>query len=183
MPIDRDEPLGVRRRLLRGYGPFFMLAALVLGMSIWVPSRVQEARSGRGFGRGHRRRQPDDRRRAHQFDGGRDGCWCGPRRRERGRACRGRGPVHGSRRADSRRPVLARVRTFTGDNGGATSEGVTATEIHVAMRRTQDAVARGGHRPDRRAEIVDNREDDRAHVARASSTTSTSASSSTAARS
>jgi hypothetical protein len=29
--------------------------------------------------------------------------------------------------------------TFSGSNGGATAKGVTATEIHIAMRRTQDA--------------------------------------------
>ena len=33
------------RSILRGYGPFIMLAVLVLGMAIFVPSKVQSVRN------------------------------------------------------------------------------------------------------------------------------------------
>ena len=36
------DPITIWHRLLRGYGPFLLLAALALGMAVFVPSRVPE---------------------------------------------------------------------------------------------------------------------------------------------
>jgi hypothetical protein len=163
-----NHPIG--QRLLRGYGPFFMLAALVVGMAIFVPSRVPRSeRFTTGSG---------------AADDGRDGGngVTGPA----GTGVTTPGgetastvavdPATGQPVAGGTSPAAATAGVapcgdrdlqipgdpyspacliFDGDNGGATWQGVTATEIHVAMRDTQDASGEAALAEILGAELVD----------------------------
>jgi hypothetical protein len=44
------DPITIWHRLLRGYGPFLLLAALALGMAVFVPSRVPDTEGTRTTG-------------------------------------------------------------------------------------------------------------------------------------
>ena len=134
---------------------------LLRGVRAVPPSGRADARHGRvrALPRARGRRAPPrsttpTSRRAGESggDGGdRRSRWCrhqwrGWRRRHRGHrrphVARAAGvqPLHRSGRADPRRPLLAhRASPSSGDNGGTTHTGVTGTEIHLAIRRTQDA--------------------------------------------
>lgn len=138
-------PVGVWPRLLRGYGPFLLLAALALGMAVFVPSRVPEEGTAATAGSGGRRdggaaagTGADSVAGPGVGDGdpaaGSGGAVAGPAGSASGvQPCPDRADqIPGD-------PYSPPCLTFTGDNGGATAQGVTATEIHVSMRRTQDA--------------------------------------------
>ena len=188
-PGARRDPITVWHRLLRGYGPFLLLAALALGMAVFVPSRVPDGRAVRhrrpgdaaGAARRRRRgrrRRPTARRRDRR------------RRRRRG-AGGGGGPAAaaGVQRCADRAaqipgdPYSPPCVAFSGDNGGAT---------HAGRHRHRDPPRRPPHagrqlqrrpRRHRRRRHRRHPRGRRAHHAARSSTTSTSASSSTAARS
>ncbi len=130
-------------RLLRGYGPFLLLVALALGMAVFVPSRVPDQQAtatadggdaggttGGGAGPGDVALDAA----GGSPGGGGGGQTGGPAALAAGvRPCTDRAEqVPG----DPYSPVCL---TYRGDNGGVTSRGVTGTEIHVSIRRTQDA--------------------------------------------
>jgi hypothetical protein len=140
----RRDPITIWDRLLRGYGPFLLLAVLALGMAVFVPSRVPdvegartaaEGTGGQGGGGGG---PGGTGGAASGIDAG-GGAGSGP---AGGAAALG---AAGVRRCADRTeqipgdPYSPDCLTFSGDNGGATHQGVTATEIHLAIRRTQDA--------------------------------------------
>jgi hypothetical protein len=129
------------RSILRGYGPFVMLAVLVLGMAIFVPSKVQSVRNA-SLG-------------AIGDDGGgeRTGTTvasdAGP-----SATTPGGGPANSGAKAVippgtnactgralqvPNDPYSPPCVSFTGNNGGSTWRGVTPTEIHIASRKTSDA--------------------------------------------
>ena len=139
----RDQ-ITVWDRLLRGYGPFLLLAALALGMAVFVPSRVPDVEAARtadevAGGRGGSDGDADGTggpATGVEAGGGATGGSDGGRT-----ALAAAGVQRCADRAeqipgDPYSPVCL---TFSGDNGGATHQGVTATEIHLAIRRTQDA--------------------------------------------
>ncbi len=135
------DPITVWHRLLRGYGPFLLLAALALGMAIFVPSRVQEERTSAsgpsesstdGPGPGDQVTVPG----GEVVEGG-----AAPAEGGGGAAA----PPAGTRACPDRKlqipgdPYSPPCVSFSGANGGATTRGVTATEVHLSIRHTQDA--------------------------------------------
>jgi hypothetical protein len=161
----------IGERLARGYGPFFMLAALVVGMAAFVPSRVPPRTSGVTAGAA-------DATRA----GTGDASAAGPGTTD-GAATALDGTVTtaapGAEATDGATVVAAAgvqpcadrdlqipgdpyspaCLVFAGDNGGNTWEGVDATEIHVAVRQTQDAGAEAALAEILGAELADTRAD------------------------
>ncbi len=134
----------VWNRLIRGYGPFLVLVALALGMAVFVPSRVHEVRSG-GDAAG-------DGLTADGTDGslatGPTGTATPGAGTGEGAGAGGGGagaPGSGAQPCGDRAeqvpgdPYSPPCLSFTGDNGGATTRGVTGKEIHISIRRTQDA--------------------------------------------
>ena len=134
------------RSIVRGYGPFLMLAVLVLGMAVFVPSKVQSVRNA-SLGTngttndGGASRQPT----GSAAEGPASGTGVttaggtaasGSKTTAVGagvHACTDRAlQVPGD-------PYSPPCLTFSGGNGGATYRGVTPTEVHVAIRKTQDA--------------------------------------------
>jgi hypothetical protein len=142
--VSANDPVTVWNRLLRGYGPFLLLACLALGMAVFVPSKVQRVRSessgvdrtagGGPAAGGAATTVPGEGATGSTLAGG-------------GTATGSAGtPVAPGVHACTDRalqipndPYSPPCLTFAGSNGGATAKGVTATEIHIAMRRTQDA--------------------------------------------
>jgi hypothetical protein len=135
------DPISVWNRLLRGYGPFLLLAALALGMAIFVPSKVQEQREGTATNAGDRRPTATDGGAAVSEADGPTGTTTDGTGGDGGTAL----PPGVSTGCPDRElqvpgdPYSPACVSFSGDNGGATTRGVTATEIHVSVRRTQDA--------------------------------------------
>jgi hypothetical protein len=147
LPTGRSrDPISVWHRLLRGYGPFLLLAALALGMAVFVPSRVQESAAT----------SSDDGGVATPGEGGTAGTDGGTT----GQDATGTGgevvapaeggggqsaPPAGTTACAGRTlqvpndPYSPACVSFSGSNGGVTTRGVTAKEIHISMRRTQDA--------------------------------------------
>ncbi len=184
--MERRVPQGsfvTWERVLRGYGPFFMLAALVVGMAVFVPSRVPDRAVGTvvagptggtpgtqagadgqpGTGPSPTGAGADVGSGAVTVDGGAAGA-------PTGGASAGSGavppPGAGATGACADRtrqvpndPYSPACVEFAGDNGGATSRGVTATEIHVALRQTQDAGAEAALAEILGADLVDTRAD------------------------
>lgn len=137
------DPITIWHRLLRGYGPFLMLAALALGMAVFVPSKVHDVRTSTA----------DDSTALAGGDGGAEAGEGGPA--AAGDGTTGTVPAEGGG-GSTAAPAGARgcadralqiandpysppCVSFSGSNGGATMTGVTATEIHLSIRRTQDA--------------------------------------------
>lgn len=132
------DPITIWHRLLRGYGPFLLLAALALGMAVFVPSRVPERTTsstgativgdGRGPGAGGVvGLDPVTGEAPAEGEGGSAAPPAGTT------ACAGRAlQVPGD-------PYSPPCVEFSGSNGGATHQGVTAKEIRISIRRTQDA--------------------------------------------
>ena len=130
--------------ILRGYGPFLILAVLVLGMAVFVPSKVQSVRNaslgaGGGVGAGAGSGTGSDS--GASGAGGASGtngttAAGGPKAASippGAHACTDRAlQIPGD-------PYSPPCVTFSGPNGGATYRGVTSTEIHVAVRKTSDA--------------------------------------------
>lgn len=138
----------VWQRLLRGYGPLVVLVVLLLLMSILVPSKVPKdgalaANTGQGQG-------PDEF--AYTDEPGAvdpeaelnpDGT---PAATTGGRRTSGIAGVPGTPAGKVAKcpadrpfqvpgdPYSPPCITFSGDNGGATHQGVTATEIHISFR-------------------------------------------------
>lgn len=131
------------RSILKGYGPFLMLAVLVLGMAIFVPSKVQDVRNaslgeldttgdttGTGGSTGDATTNvttPDGAPVASNTGTGRTQIPAGAN------ACTGRALQVPN---DPYSPPCV---AFSGSNGGATARGITPTEIHLAVRATSDA--------------------------------------------
>lgn len=173
------KPFAIGQRLLRGYGPFFMLAALVVGMAVFVPSRVPRSERFATGGAG-----------TSTDAGSTDGGVAGPA----GAGGPGGPGVGGATSSTVVDPVTglpvagaggqsaaatAGVTACTDrtvqvlddpysppclvwngtDNGGATAQGVTATEIHVAIRQTQDASSEAALAEILGAELTDTRAD------------------------
>ncbi len=139
MPAGRSrDPITVWHRLLRGYGPFLLLAALALGMAVFVPSRVPERTSS---STGDRSIVGDGS--SESPDGGSiaPGVQESPAEGQGGSAQ----PPAGTTGCGDRTlqipndPYSPPCVAFSGNNGGATHQGVTAKEIHISVRRTQDA--------------------------------------------
>jgi hypothetical protein len=142
--VSANDPVTVWNRLLRGYGPFLLLACLALGMAVFVPSKVQRVRSessgvdrtagGGPAAGGAATTVPGEGATGSTLAGG--GTATGPA---------GTPVAPGVHACTDRAlqipndPYSPPCLTFAGSNGGATAKGVTATEIHIAMRRTQDA--------------------------------------------
>jgi hypothetical protein len=137
--VTRD-PITVWNRLLRGYGPFLLLAALALGMAVFVPSRVQEEREPSRADTTGSRSGPDETTAdgsavpgAAPGTAGGGGAGSGSSAPGTAQGCPDRElQVPGD-------PYSPECINFSGDNGGATTRGVTDTEIHIAVRVTQDA--------------------------------------------
>lgn len=135
------DPITIWHRLLRGYGPFLLLAALALGMAVFVPSRVPEVTartagsSGGTVAPGGPTAGPGG-----AVDGGTTG---GAAPAEGGGGTGA--PPAGTTQCGDRSlqvpndPYSPPCVSFSGDNGGATTRGVTGKEIHISIRRTQDA--------------------------------------------
>ncbi len=147
MPAGRSrDPITVWHRLLRGYGPFLLLAALALGMAIFVPSRVPDherataadATSSGPSGGGAR---PGAGGTGAATDPGADGTGAAPAVGWGGStaAPAGTHPCPDRALQVPNDPYSPPCVAFSGSNGGATTRGVTGTEIHFSMRRTQDA--------------------------------------------
>ncbi|HVV37067.1 MAG TPA: hypothetical protein VHC63_10730 [Acidimicrobiales bacterium] len=122
--------------ILRGYGPFFMLAMLVLMMAVFVPSKVQSVR--------------DQSLSADQAPGDTGSDVTAPG--ETATTVAGAtGNVAAKATPPRTNPCTDRAQqipgdpysppcaTFSGSNGGATTRGVTGTEVHLAIRQTSDA--------------------------------------------
>ena len=140
----RLSPIGVaaNRRLLRGYGPFVMLAVLVLGMAVLVPSKVQTVRNaGSGVPAGGSGGGVDQFGDGASADGATGEGAAGP---AKGGAATAAVPA-GARPCSDRAlqipndPYSPPCVAFSGSNGGATWRGVTPTEIHFSLRTTADA--------------------------------------------
>ncbi len=131
--------VGVRQRVLRGYGPAFMLAILLLGTAIFVPSKPD--RGSRDVA-------------AIGTDGGDiNGVGTGANGATATTIAGAGGGAAGSalalgaggaRCADRALqipgdPYSPPCIAFSGNNGGATSRGVTRTEIHIAVRGSENS--------------------------------------------
>jgi hypothetical protein len=129
----------VWQRLLRGYGPAAVLATLLVLMALLVPSKVPDtttasasgpAETGTGFGPGS--------------GGGTDSSTASTQPGAQPTQSAGGGGGGGGATAAGVEtcsglqvpgdPYSPPCIAFKGNNGGATSQGVTATEIHVAYR-------------------------------------------------
>lgn len=130
----------VWQRLLRGYGPLAVLAVLLLLMSILVPSKVQDGTNVAAGG--------------SSSPGAGSGSALGPGLapgQTEGQAGPGAAPAPGGAAPEAAvgvpaggvacegdqvpgDPYSPPCIAFEGDNGGETSRGVTASEIHVAYR-------------------------------------------------
>ena len=173
-PPRRRPPRGafpIGERLARGYGPFFMLAALVVGMAALVPSRVPPSATvsagaaGPGTGAG----AAAD---AAAIAAGAAAAGADPAAAAAAAAASAGGAVAGPAAAGAGvQPCADRAMqipgdpyspaclVFAGNNGGSTWEGVTDTEIHVAVRQTQDAGAEAALAEILGAELADTRAD------------------------
>lgn len=132
------DPITIWHRLLRGYGPFLLLAALALGMAVFVPSRVPERASSSTGGPyvGDERSAGTDGGIGADAAGGDAptvGDGSSPAPPAGTTACTGR------TLQVPNDPYSPPCVEFSGDNGGSTHQGVTAEEIHISVRRTQDA--------------------------------------------
>src|SRR5580765_5485701 len=134
----------VSQRLLRGYGPLAVFAALLLLMSLLVPSKspktVTAAAAGAGTGV-----EGDQYAAGDTGTGGGDAGAAGTQAQAgtAGQAATSGTPKPGATAAVVSKPGGDQVPgdpysppkiAFSGNNGGATSKGVTPTEIHVSYR-------------------------------------------------
>lgn len=165
--MERRHPTGsfvAGERILRGYGPFFMLAALVLAMAVFVPSRVHEVGGTSLAAGGPTATIPTGNggttsSSVVEVSGGTTGGGTGASGGGAG------GPVGAASGCPDRDlqvpndPYSPPCVAFSGDNGGATAPGVTGTEIHIALRQTQDASADAALAEILGADLVDTPED------------------------
>jgi len=148
------------RSILRGYGPFVMLAVLVLGMAIFVPSKVQTVREASlgAIGDGSENGGNGD----HPLEPGGPAVTTpggGTVPRSTTRTPPGTNACTGRALQVPNDPYSPPCATFSGDNGGATWRGVTPTEVHIAARRTADAGLEEAIAQVVGSEIVDTPED------------------------
>ncbi|MEY2470158.1 MAG: hypothetical protein QOF21_2856 [Actinomycetota bacterium] len=129
--------------ILRGYGPLLMLAVLVLGMAVFVPSKVQSVRNASLDASGARDGGSGDTTASGDSASGDPGSGAGG---ATGTGGQRNTPIPPGARACTDRalqvtgdPYSPPCVTFSGSNGGSTYRGVTSTEIHVAVRKTSDA--------------------------------------------
>ncbi|MGI8662616.1 MAG: hypothetical protein ACR2LQ_05320 [Acidimicrobiales bacterium] len=129
------------QRLLRGYGPLAVLAVLLVAMSLLVPSKVQKAATS-----GPTTTAPGN------SAGPAGGATTGAGATADSAGSAGSAGASGTETANGGGAVAAGAGcpdraeqvtgdpysppciAFSGENGGATTKGVTATEIHVAFR-------------------------------------------------
>ena len=132
----------VWQRLLRGYGPLAVLAALLLMVSLLIPSKVQSsgvsttgsgrqgATAANGAKAGTATTAPGA---AGQTPGaGAAGADPNAAAGQQGTVAAGVAACQGDQVSGD--PYSPPCMQFSGDNGGATYHGVNATEIHVAIR-------------------------------------------------
>ena len=166
------KAMPIASRLLRGYGPFFMLAALVVGMAVFVPSRVPPSATrftsgagetsggngGRGPGSGGVTGDQAG------VDGGGvtgDPAAIDPATGQVGTEAAAEGVAACADRVQQipGDPYSPPCLVFDGDNGGATWAGITDTEIRISIRQTQDAGAEAALAEILGAELADTRAD------------------------
>src|SRR5205085_5645573 len=123
-------------------GPFVMLAALVLGMAIFVPSKVQSVRNA-SLGAIN---EPGENTPGDQANGPAGTAVTTPGGAVASGTAGKATPIPAGGNACTGRalqvpndPYSPPCVSFSGSNGGATWRGVTPTEIHIATRRTSDA--------------------------------------------
>ena len=130
----------VWQRLLRGYGPLAVLAALLLMVSLLIPSKVQ-SKSGvstTGSGRQSATAANGAKSATATTAPGTAGQTAGATdpnaaaAAQQGTAAAGVAQCQGDQVSGD--PYSPPCMQFSGDNGGSTYHGVNATEIHVAYR-------------------------------------------------
>lgn len=149
---------GVGQRLFRGYGPLVVLVALLILMSVLVPSKVPSSAGLGGTNPAGNYVAGSNGTALGGSVGGSAGSAGTPGSAGSGAVAgtTGSGTTPGSGTTGSAGvpgsgvvgtctgpqvkgdPYSPPCKTFSGNNGGATSKGVTATEIHVAYRVTSD---------------------------------------------
>ena len=126
----------VTQRLLRGYGPLAVLVLLLTLMSILVPSKVAKNGSTIASTRGTTRNGPTGATGAQQGAASAGADAAGGATTAGGASGGGQiaapTPCEGDQVPGD--PYSPPCMQFSGDNGGSTYHGVTATEIHVAYR-------------------------------------------------
>lgn len=144
-----QHPFAVGQRVLRGYGPLAVFAVLLVVMAVLVPSKVPG--SSQAAGGGDTAASPGAGAATGTVPGGAGTAGTAA---NGAAAARGNTPGQASRataaapagatvgqcagrqvRGDPYAPACA---TWSGDNGGATSRGVTGNQIVVAYRVTND---------------------------------------------
>jgi hypothetical protein len=142
---------GVRNRLLRGYGPVAAIAALVVIVALAVPSKVPTKAAAVSTGAGTQS-QTDQGAGQTQTTTGAQSTGSGAPASGSGSGSTGQAgtagstvntpgkvlPCNGQTLQIPGDPYSPPCVTFSGSNGGATSQGVSATTINVAVRLTTD---------------------------------------------
>ena len=135
------RPFAVTQRLLRGYGPLAVLALMLLLVSVLVPSKVPDETSAETTGTttfvpGGKVGGSDDGGDGGAGDDGSDGGTA----TTSGQQGPGALPPGNTEGCPDRKeqvpgdPYSPPCIAFSGDNGGATTKGVSATEIKVSFR-------------------------------------------------
>ena len=131
----------VWQRLFRGYGPAAVLTVLIVLMALLVPSKIPDSTTasatgnvdtGTGFGTSDGGSGGDSTATTTPgATGAQPGATTAPKQGG-GATAAGISQCSGPQVPGD--PYSPPCIAFKGDNGGATSQGVTATEIHVAYR-------------------------------------------------
>ena len=137
-PTSPARSFRVGQRLLRGYGPLAVFVLMLLLMSVLVPSKVP-ARAGLSTGNGSFDSGSDGPATVTTLPDGESGGGAGTAGTAGTTGGTKAAPGHAGKCPDRAEqvpgdPYSPPCMAFSGDNGGATSKGVSGTEIKVSFR-------------------------------------------------